>query len=73
MVLDLGACSLLFYKVNSVFTTIFAAVTLVTISDYFTVRGAKAPTVLALTVFVHLELAHCVYLLQGNLAFGAVY
>ncbi|HVF02496.1 MAG TPA: hypothetical protein VNA27_14330 [Rubrobacteraceae bacterium] len=73
MVLDLGACSLLLYKLNSVFSAIFAAASFITISNYFTVRSAKAPTVLALTVFVELELGHCVYLLEENLAFGAVY
>ena len=72
MVLDLGACGLLFYEVDPVFTTILALVTLVTVSDYFTVRGAKAPTVLALAVVVDLELGHCVHLLRDNLAFGAI-
>jgi hypothetical protein len=44
------------------FTTSLAAVTLVTISDYFAVPGAKAPTVLALTILVDLELGHyCVH------------
>ncbi len=74
MVLDLGACSLLFDEVDSVFTAILAAITLVTVSDRFTVRGAQAPTVFALSVFVDLELGHCVHLLlRDNLAFGAVY
>ena len=63
MVLDRGARSLLLYEVNSAFTTILSAVTLVTVSDYFAVPSAKAPPVLALTILVDLELAQRVHLL----------
>ena len=65
LVLDRGARSLLFYEVDSVFTASLSAVTLVTVSDYFAVAGAQAPPVLALTILVDLELAHCIHLLQS--------
>ena len=74
MVLDLGACSLLFDEVDPVFTAILAAITLVSVGNRFAVGGAQTPTVFALSVFVDLELGHCFHhLLWDNLAFGAVY